>query len=911
MYGLTYEFNVDRGELTALKQDVLAVGSVAVGYLTIETSLAEGQIMEVTFGKFNANKFTVITPALGFECVNIEPETWQMPMPDILFAEDGEYAFSLAVKSPVIKSDGTTDYTVLTTTEAGFTVNKSGAVVAHNPLTPTEVDAINAEIANISKRLSTVESKVTNTVIVDFSIDENTGVATIIYNNGTTKTVQLPLERINATFQTGMMTVLDFTAASWTESDGEYMLAFGSSQTGQDNKNFIVQICKKSAATYKVDTETVESEKNGEQTLSDTVFKGSDGSILLTASEAYIGTLYVLKDAIAKDDSAITKNIKDGTGNKALNQVQDGTNGTFDFTDKNPHATESDPTLTGEIPYGGTGAFSAAFGGKSAAQGKRSFAAGTTTIAKGNYSAAFGDNSVALGNDSFAEGYETVAEGQGSHSEGNKTQAKGMGSHAQGGNTVAEGDFSSAEGSNTKASGESSHVEGSEVEVQTVASHGEGYSNKIKNAMPSSEESGGSSAGTPDDPTWNIAEHLGEFSHIEGLNNLEYGYASHLQGFKNKAYAHISHVEGQGNTAGELGSTDDYYLHLEGKNNKATGEQNHIEGSDNTANGNNIHIEGTGNTAQGSDIHVEGKNNKVIGSNAHVGGENCEVTDGQTFAHGYGLKVGNYWQSAFGFYNENKFENAFEVGCGESDTKRKNAFAALKDGRAKVNTAPQEDDDVVRKLELDNATKEPHYELIEKVIIGYSLLTAEPEDFAENYANYYKTNGKARNDKDFAYVALTEAEPFEAGKYYYKDTAGSNFSRQTEPDGTPYKFSKMTLLFRTEDDKKLNAWTSTYFDMKDENFQDLQSLQPGIYSTGCLYVGGPNAGWKTAFGTFVTDGNSAVTFGAGLTEEGYSYKENTITNTQVFDKKPICWRLRAGAGIFPVGTTIYIYGVRK
>lgn len=204
-----------------------------------------------------------------------------------------------------------------------------------------------------------------------------------------------------------------------------------------------------------------------------------------------------------------------------------------------------------------------------------------------------------------------------------------------------------------------------------------------------------------------------------------------------------------------------------------------------------------------------------------------------------------------------------------------------------------------------------HYELIEKIITGYSLLTAEPEDFAENYANYYKTNGKARNDKDFAYVALTEAEPFEAGKYYYKDTAGSKFSRQTEPDGTPYKFSKMTLLFRTEDDKKLNAWTSTYFDMKDENFQDLQSLQPGIYSTGCLYVGGPNAGWKTAFGTFVTDGNSAVTFGAGLTEEGYSYKENTITNTQVFDKKPICWRLRAGAGIFPVGTTIYIYGVRK
>lgn len=220
--------------------------------------------------------------------------------------------------------------------------------------------------------------------------------------------------------------------------------------------------------------------------------------------------------------------------------------------------------------------------------------------------------------------------------------------------------------------------------------------------------------------------------------------------------------------------------------------------------------------------------------------------------------------------------------------------------------------DEIETINLVSYKEEPYYELIEKIIIGYSLLSAEPEDFAENYANYYKTNGKARNDKDFAYVALTEAEPFEAGKYYYKDTAGSKFSRQTEPDGTPYKFSKMTLLFQTEDDKKLNAWTSIIFDMKDENFQDLQSMQPGIYPQGMLYVGGPDGGWRIAFGTFVTDGNSAVTFGGGLTEERYSYRgNNTITNTQVFDKKPICWRLRAGAGIFPVGTTIYIYGVRK
>ena len=39
---------------------------------------------------------------------------------------------------------------------------------------------------------------------------------------------------------------------------------------------------------------------------------------------------------------------------------QDGDSGTFDFTGKNPKATEIDSTLTGEIPYGATGNFATA-----------------------------------------------------------------------------------------------------------------------------------------------------------------------------------------------------------------------------------------------------------------------------------------------------------------------------------------------------------------------------------------------------------------------------------------------------------------------------------------------------------------------------------------------------------------------
>ena len=103
---------------------------------------------------------------------------------------------------------------------------------------------------------------------------------------------------------------------------------------------------------------------------------------------------------------------------------QDGTSGTFSFTGKNANAAALDDTLTGDIPFGATGAYASSFGGKSQASGKRSFACGTTTIAKGAYSFASGDNSVALGNDSFVCNYATTAQGVASFAQGVETQVK-------------------------------------------------------------------------------------------------------------------------------------------------------------------------------------------------------------------------------------------------------------------------------------------------------------------------------------------------------------------------------------------------------------------------------------------------------------------------------------------------------
>ena len=172
------------------------------------------------------------------------------------------------------------------------------------------------------------------------------------------------------------------------------------------------------------------------------------------------------------------ESVEDGTGAGAVQQVADGVEDGFDFTNKNPNATGYDPSLTGTIPYGATGDYASAFGGKSSAQGKRSNAEGTTTIAKGNYSHSEGNSTVAIGTNSHAEGAQTTAYGGTSHAEGQKTVAKGEVSHAEGISTLAEGVCSHAEGESTEAIGANSHAEGTFTKATHYNSHASGYYTK-------------------------------------------------------------------------------------------------------------------------------------------------------------------------------------------------------------------------------------------------------------------------------------------------------------------------------------------------------------------------------------------------------------------------------------------------
>jgi len=90
------------------------------------------------------------------------------------------------------------------------------------------------------------------------------------------------------------------------------------------------------------------------------------------------------------------------------------------------------------------------------------------------------------------------------------------------------------------------------------------------------------------------------------------------------------------------------------------------------------------------------------------------------------------------------------------------------------------------------------FELIEKIIVGYSMTTSEPADWATNWTEYFINTGTVREP---VYTPLTgeTAPAWESGTYYSYDANHTTYAvtRAAEPDGTPYRFNKIRLLAKS------------------------------------------------------------------------------------------------------------------
>lgn len=252
---------------------------------------------------------------------------------------------------------------------------------------------------------------------------------------------------------------------------------------------------------------------------------------------------------------------------------------------------------------------------------------------------------------------------------GGVSSAQGSRSFAINSRAIAKGDESFASGYYTAALGGSSSVMGVKTTAVAEAAHAEG--------------------------ALTVAE--GKHTHAEGAETLAKGNNSHSEGYKSEAIGENSHAEGS------LTNADGLSAHAEGHETSTSKEYAHAEGAFTKANGVAAHAEGTWSEANGEASHAEGASSKANAVASHAGGNGTRISEGASysFGHGQGLRVNHPNQTVVGRYNNNILGNLFEIGNGESNDKRSNAFEVTADGRAKGYGVPTDLNDFVRVNELN------------------------------------------------------------------------------------------------------------------------------------------------------------------------------------------------------------------
>lgn len=329
------------------------------------------------------------------------------------------------------------------------------------------------------------------------------------------------------------------------------------------------------------------------------------------------------------------------------------------------------------------------------------------------------------------------------------TSAEGNQSFAAGASSHAYGDYAIAMAKDNKSYQAASFtVGGGNQTGRTEAEFNDFYWDSVNNV--------GLHGGSKD-ANGNIIDAYGDtyadsysFGGTFGEVNINRGRDSIVGGIGNKVDALQSIVAGDRNVSitGAKHIVAGFNNNVTDVNNTVNGDSNTVAGPDNIVGGYKNNVNGLANTINGANNTAEGDYNLIEGqanitasrSSTIVGYANAigytrddnlsnaqktalEVRDefvagaGNTASHGnggligLGLKTGKNEQVAVGTANEGKSDTLFEVGNGSYTqdasgaihiTNRKNAFEVLEDGRAKVQTAPKDNDDVVRFEEIDD-----------------------------------------------------------------------------------------------------------------------------------------------------------------------------------------------------------------
>lgn len=185
----------------------------------------------------------------------------------------------------------------------------------------------------------------------------------------------------------------------------------------------------------------------------------------------------------------------------------------------------------------------------------------------------------------------------------------------------------------------------------------------------------------------------------DGKDSIQSKYTGEIDTthFGNHCYGESCAVFGEANL-----NTGNCTL-ISGKMNRNSAPNSLIVG---LGNGRGINANPTINVLSGEQLFVFGSLNSVLNGNGNavLGAENILSDVRYTTIIGRGNIIDNTslyeGKCVVGRFNNQKPDTMFEVGVGDYNN-RVNGLEVYKDGRAKVQTAPQDNTDVVRKLELD------------------------------------------------------------------------------------------------------------------------------------------------------------------------------------------------------------------
>ncbi len=131
---------------------------------------------------------------------------------------------------------------------------------------------VNANTVLANEAISQVEEWAKTERLIDFTVDPKTGIGVKYYDNGKTATVHYPTTGSVANGE-ALIKELTFTIDSFT-ADGE--CAFSPQQTGFDDSKYLANV-------------EIKEGNAGYTQLSDAIFKGNDGSLLITLNKPFEG----------------------------------------------------------------------------------------------------------------------------------------------------------------------------------------------------------------------------------------------------------------------------------------------------------------------------------------------------------------------------------------------------------------------------------------------------------------------------------------------------------------------------------------------------------------------------------------------------------------------------------------------